>query len=81
MKQLLSYKYKIVGLICVILASVFYTPLLLQGTPIQSAEFSALSSEISNDFAQNINSNLVEKFILLIFISGLSLIIFSKEKK
>ena len=79
MKLLLSYKFKIIGLICVCCAIIVYTVHLIQSAQINLSALSVSSNNFTMDSFPV--SRIMEKLILLLFISGFSLIIFSKEKK
>lgn len=80
MQKLLSFKYKIFGLIsvgCALVLSVIY---FVYGFRISMPVFAVFSYSVESEIFTTIRTNVAEELILLFFIAGFFLISFSKEK-
>lgn len=81
MIKLLPYKLKIYGWISVFAATALTFFYFYYGVKISMPVFAVYSSYLETKFFSFFTTNFTEELILLLFIVGFSLIVFSKEKK
>ncbi|MFW5774320.1 MAG: hypothetical protein ACOCWD_06525 [Tangfeifania sp.] len=80
MNKLLPYKLKIPGLISIICAAILTFFYFYYGFKISIPVFAVYSSFLETKIFSVFTTNFTEELILLLFIGGFSLIVFSKEK-
>jgi hypothetical protein len=77
---LLPYKFKIPGLICIAVAVILTAIYFYYSPRLAMPVFAIVSSYIETKLFATFITNFFEELILLTFISGFSLVVFSEEK-
>lgn len=80
MTQFLPFKYKIIGIVLVALALFLSITYFLFEVRIEWPVFAIVSSFLETKFFTFIKTNVIEEIIILLFIVGFSLIVFSQVK-
>jgi len=81
MNILLPYKFKTPGYICTVVAVVLSVVYFYFRLQISVPVFAVISSNIETNIFTIFETNFFEKLIMLIFVAGFSLVVFSREKE
>ena len=80
MIKLLPFKYKILGIIIVLIATVLTFLYFILDLRVELPVLAVVSSYIDTRFFTFFTTNVIEEVVLLLFLSGFSLLVFTKEK-
>ncbi len=80
MKKLLPYGFKYAGVAIVFAATTLATVYFIYGLRIALPVFAVYSSYLETKLFATFTTNIADEIILVLFIAGFSLIVFSKEK-
>jgi hypothetical protein len=80
MVYFLPFKYKITGLILVFIAALLTSLYFLFEIRIEMPVLALVSSYFETSFFTSFKTNVVEELIIILFLTGFSFMVFSKEK-